>query len=150
MEQPLTKTLAAKYRTRVSAIYDRYKAVLQTPDGPRTGLRVQVEREAKPPLVALWGDVTLKRDVNVVLDDHPKRVWNRRTELLERLLANTCELCGSQERIQVHHVRALKDLIREGRGDKPAWVQTMAARQRKTRVTCASCHDDIHAGRARM
>jgi group II intron reverse transcriptase/maturase len=148
MEQSLTKTLAAKFRTSVSAIYDRYRATLQTPDGPRKVLRVQVDREGKPPLVVQWGDATLKRDVNVVLDDQPRRVWNRRTELLERLLASTCELCGSQEHIQVHHVRALKDLTRKGRGDKPAWVQTMAARHRKTLVTCESCHDEIHAGRA--
>ena len=27
------------------------------------------------------------------------------------------------------------------------WVQVMAARKRKTLVTCEQCHDDIHAGR---
>ncbi|MGH2749414.1 MAG: maturase, partial [Actinomycetota bacterium] len=65
----------------------------------------------------------------------------------ERLLANTCELCGSQENVQVHHVRGLKDLHRKGRGEKPRWVKVMAARRRKTLVVCESCHDDIHAGR---
>ncbi|WP_425484606.1 hypothetical protein [Kroppenstedtia pulmonis] len=28
----------------------------------------------------------------------------------KRLQIQTCELCGSMEKIQVHHIRALKDL----------------------------------------
>jgi hypothetical protein len=147
MQRSLTKTLAGKFRTRVPRIYDRYRATLQTPDGPRKVLRVEVEREGKPPLAAQWGGITLKRQITAVLDDQPRPVWNTRTELLERLLAHTCELCGSQERVQVHHVRHLKDLTRQGRGDKPAWVQKMAARHRKTLVACDACHDQIHAGR---
>ena len=34
---------------------------------------------------------------------------------VERLLANTCELCGSTVKVQMHHVRALKDLRKKGR-----------------------------------
>ena len=75
------------------------------------------------------------------------RICGPRTELERRLLANTCELCGSQENIEVHHVRALKDLRRKGRVARPYWVEIMAARQRKTLVTCHACHADIHAGR---
>ena len=44
----------------------------------------------------------------------PGRIWNTRTELVQRLLADTCELCGSQDGVQVHHMRALKDLDRAG------------------------------------
>jgi group II intron reverse transcriptase/maturase len=49
--------------------------------------------------------------------------------------------------IEVHHMRALKDLDRYGRPEKPAWVKTMAARHRKTLVVCQSCHKAIHAGK---
>jgi len=59
----------------------------------------------------------------------------------------SCELCGSQEGVQVHHVRSLKDLKRKGRAEKPGWVKQMASRQRKTLVVCQKCHTDIHAGR---
>ncbi|WP_399477703.1 hypothetical protein [Streptomyces sp. TRM68367] len=31
-----------------------------------------------------------------------------------------------------------------GRAAKPAWVQMMAARRRKTLVVCRVCHEDIH------
>ena len=107
-----------------------------------------VERgEGKRPLVAQWGGIPLRREKHAVLDDQPPRVWNTRTELLERFLADTCELCGSTADVEVHHIRRLADLQAKGQGDKPAWVKTMAARQRKTLVVCHACHGDIHAGR---
>ena len=62
-------------------------------------------------------------------------------------LANARELCGSTVKVQVHHIRAMKDLRRKGRGKPPVWVEMMATRRRKTLVVCASCHADIHAGR---
>jgi hypothetical protein len=69
------------------------------------------------------------------------------TELVERLLAEECELCGSQESINVHHIRALKDLQKEREPENPLWKQVMAARHRKTLVVCHHCHVAIHAGR---
>jgi len=63
------------------------------------------------------------------------------------MLADACELCGSQEAVEVHHVRRLADLQRNGRSEKPRWVEVMAARRRKTLVVCLACHNDIHAGR---
>jgi hypothetical protein len=111
---------------------------------------VTVERGGKKaPLVAQWGVISLARRVDAVLNDQAQRVWNvRHTELLERVLANTCELCGSTVDIEVHHIRHLKDLQRKGRGEPPAWVQKMASRHRKTLVVCSKCHHDIHTGHA--
>ncbi len=125
METSLTRTLAAKHR-----------------------MRVTVDRDGRQPLVATWGQTDLVRNPNATLRDDPK-VWRSipQTALVQRLLADTCELCGSHEDVQVHHVKALKDLHRPGRPDKPTWVTTMAARQRKTLVVCRDCHVNIHAGR---
>lgn len=149
MERSLTQTLAHKLRTSVSTIYRRYQTTLQTRNGPYIGLQVTVERgEGQKPLIANWGGISLKRNIKAVLNDSPLQIVGPRTELERRLLANTCELCGSQENIQVHHVRALKDLQKEGRTLPPYWVQIMAARQRKTLIVCQQCHMDIHAGRA--
>ena len=50
--------------------------------------------------------------------------------------------------VEVHHVRALRDLNVKGQGTKPKWVQIMAARKRKTLVVCRTCHMDIHHGRS--
>jgi group II intron reverse transcriptase/maturase len=148
MEQSLVKTLAHKLRLTVSQVYDRFQDTIATPQGPRRGLTVRVVRgNGKKPLVAHWGGISLARQPHTVLHDRPPRIWNARTEVVERLLADTCELCGSQERVQVHHARALKDFQKPGRATKPKWVQLMAARHRKTLVVCEDCHTDIHHGR---
>jgi hypothetical protein len=98
-------------------------------------------------LVARWGGIPLRWKKTATLNDQPALIAWRTTELLERLLAEECELCGSREEIEVHHVRALKDLVREGRREKADWVRKMARRRRKTLVVCHRCHQDIHQGR---
>ncbi|MGI5135836.1 MULTISPECIES: reverse transcriptase domain-containing protein [unclassified Streptomyces] len=150
MQRSLTKTLAHKFRISVPEVYKRYRAVLATDRGPRAGLQVVIERDdGKKPLVAQWGGISLARRTMVrALDDQPPKVWsNQRSELVQRLLAETCELCGSQQDVEVHHVRHLKDLQKKGRAPKPAWAERMASRRRKTLIVCRSCHHAIHAGR---
>jgi group II intron reverse transcriptase/maturase len=146
MERSLTKTLARKYRIRVPQVYRRYRAVLATEHGPRRGLAVIVDREGgRAPLVAQWGGISLARDTTpTVLNDNPPRIWSRRSELVQRLLADTCELCGSGKQVEVHHIRALKDLNPTGRKHQPEWATRMAARRRKTLVVCRVCHENIH------
>jgi AI2M/AI1M-like HNH endonuclease/type II intron maturase len=150
MEQALTKTLAHKLRLSVPQVYARFQTTVQTERGSRRVLEVKVERgHGKTPLIAHWGNVSLTRRTHVILNDHPQHIRVDRTELEQRLLAETCEWCGSHDAVEVHHVRGLKDLQRKGRGEKPQWVQIMAARRRKTLAVCRVCHDDIHAGRRR-
>ncbi|WP_374330056.1 hypothetical protein [Streptomyces sp. PSKA30] len=142
MQCSLTKTLAHKYRISVPEVYRRYRAVLATDRGPRAGLQVVIERgDDRKPLVAEWGGISLARRTMVrTLDDQPPKVWNnQRSELVQRLLAETCELCGSAQSVEVHHVRHLKDLRRKGRAPMPAWAERMASRQRKTLVVCRDC-----------
>jgi hypothetical protein len=146
MERSLVRTLGKKLRLSTPRVYRRFGAVLHTPDGPRKGLEVQVERVGKLPLVAQWGGISLRWRIDAILDDRPPHAWNGRTEVLERLLADTCELCGSHDRVQVHHVRHLKDLHKHRGKPVPAWVEKMAARHRKTLVACHDCHVAIHAG----
>lgn len=148
IEQSLTKTLAHKLRISVSQVYERYSTTRETPDGQFNVLMVSIPRGDKPPLVMYWGGIALKRRMDAILVDvPPPPVWNVRTELAQRLLANKCELCGTQIQGETHHIRALKDLHRKGRPEKPRWVQIMAARRRKTLVVCQKCHNDIHSGR---
>jgi hypothetical protein len=135
MEQSLTKTLASKYKISVSKVYRKYKAELDVEGKKYKGLQVTVPREGKKPLVATWGGIPL--------------AW-KRSELERRLLAQTCEQCGATrmtDQIEVHHIRALKDLNKYTGREKPLWVQIMAARRRKTLVLCHACHMDIQHGR---
>jgi group II intron reverse transcriptase/maturase len=149
MERSLTKTLARKYRISVPQVYRRYRAVLHTENGPRRGLQVTVNRgPTRRPLIAHWGGISLARQTTAtVLNDNPSRIWSSRSELAQRLLADTCEQCGSTNQVEVHHVRHLKDLQAKGKRKQPEWAKRMAARHRKTLVVCRACHEDIHAGR---
>lgn len=146
MEQSLVKTLAAKLKVSVRKVYERFHATLLTDEKSYKGLQTIIHREGKKPLIASWGGIPLQRRMDSILNDNPYLYWNGRTEIVQRLLAETCELCGSHQDIQVHHIRALKDLNQYGRPEKPLWVKTMAARHRKTLVVCRSCHKDIHCG----
>lgn len=151
MEQSLTKTLAHKHKTSVASIYKQYKTQMNIAGKLYKVLQTKVDREGKKPLIATWGAIPLKWNVKAPIEDQPhQQPWNDRSELERRLLAQICEHCGATrltETIQVHHIRALKDLNRyEGR-EKPSWVKIMAARRRKTLVLCRTCHQDLHAGR---
>jgi len=152
MEGSLLKTLAYKLRISMPRARKRFRTIVQTDHGPRKVLQVVVEREGRKPLVAQWGGISLKWRKDAVLNDSPARVWNVGTELLQRLLADTCEMpsCGSRENVQVHHVRALKSLQPQRSGAKPEWAKVMAARRRKTLVVCQACHDAIHQGGKRQ
>jgi group II intron reverse transcriptase/maturase len=69
--------------------------------------------------------------------------YKARTELGKRLLAQTCEWCGTQQGpIEVHHVRKLGNLK-----GKAIWERHMIERRRKTMVLCVECHDELHAGK---
>jgi group II intron reverse transcriptase/maturase len=149
-ETSLLKTLAGKHKSSVAAMARKYKATTQTQAGPRKCLRVIVERgKEKKPLVAQFGGIPLKRKQEAILVDRvPQFLMTNRSELLKRVLADTCELCGSKEQVEVHHIRKLADLEKPGAKEKPVWVKQMAARRRKTLVVCHPCHQDIHAGRS--
>jgi group II intron reverse transcriptase/maturase len=147
MRTSLLKTLAHKHRSSVTKMARRLRATVATPYGPRTCLEVQVPREGKEPLVARFGGLPLRTTLTAYVED---RLLARKsqggTELLQRVLADTCEACGSTENVEVHHVRKLADLNRRGRKPLPDWMRLMAARRRKTLVLCRVCHDNIHAG----
>jgi group II intron reverse transcriptase/maturase len=150
MEQSLTKTLAHKHKQSTHQVRVKYQANLEVDGTTYKGLQVIVEREGKKPLVATWGGIPLKWDSRATLEDQPhQRVWTGRSDLEKRLCAHTCEQCGvtsRTERIEVHHIRALKDLNRYPGREKPGWVKQMVTRHRKTLVLCRTCHMAIQYG----
>lgn len=147
IEMSLTKTLASKLKISVRQVYEKFGIVLKQENGIYKGLRHVVPREGKSPLIAVWGGISLKRDREAKINDNMVMRWASRTELEKRLLAQICEICSATEQIEVHHIRALRDLNQPGRKEKPLWVRVMAARQRKTLVVCRDCHMDIEYGR---
>jgi group II intron reverse transcriptase/maturase len=149
LETSLTKTLAHKLKISVSQVYEKYRALFLD----RKVLRVIVNRPGKEPLVSLFGGIPFEREPEGmgVVDLDTTRAWfkpgNKRSEVVQRLVAEKCELCGAKEPVQAHHIRKLADIDRPGRRPKAPWEKIMAARKRKTLMVCSECHKDIHAGR---
>jgi group II intron reverse transcriptase/maturase len=143
----LTKTLANKLRISARQVRRRYKAKVTIDGKERTVLQERIDRPGKPPLIAYWGGISLEWDVDASANDAPAQFWAAKpTEIVQRLLANVCELCGTGEPCEVHHIRALKDLRRPGQKELPRWKKLMLARRRKTLVVCRPCHLQIHQG----
>ena len=148
MATSLLKTLAGKHQTSVRKEAKRLQGTAQTPEGPRTCLKLTIPREGKRPLVATFGGLSLKRVKHPVIKDQVITPYPRmRSEVIERLLHDTCEVCGSTGHIEMHHIRKLADLNKEGRREKPLWMKIMISRKRKSIPLCRRCHDDIHANR---
>ena len=80
----------------------------------------------------------LTPNLNVVIDDNVKRIYAGRVQLVDRLLADTCELWGGHVDVEVHHIKKLNDLQKtwQGRKEQPEGVKSIIAIRRKTLVGC--------------
>lgn len=137
MEVSLTKTLANKFRTKVTAIYEKYKGTRTVEGFTYKVLHVDVPTKNDTRTI-YWGGISLKviKPGSESIDDHigiRNFVANSRTDLVQRLQANECELCGEMEKCDVHHIRKLANLKERWRGrkEKPDWVVRMIALRRK-------------------
>lgn len=151
MQQSLVKTLAHKFKISVPRIYRKYRGTQVVNDFTYKTLQVEIPTK-KGTRTIYWGAIPLRTQnaINQPLRDFKDMRYGCSTDLIQRLQADTCEMCGSQDHCEVHHVRKLSDLKRRwaGRKAKPAWVERMIAMQRKTLVVCRNCHNKIHAGQA--
>ena len=105
MEVSLVKTLARKYKTTCTKIYAKYGVSIEINEEKRKVILVKVERDKpKKPLITYFGGISLKWNKWASIKEEQTIIWNPRSELVERLLAQECELCGAQEKIEVHHI----------------------------------------------
>jgi hypothetical protein len=152
MEQALTKTLGEKYKLSVKRVYRKYNGT-QTVNG-QTYKTLQVTvTTTQADHVFCWGAIplkTVKPGTDTLTDVRPHDRRYEYSDVVRRLQANRCELCGWEGQCEVHHVRKLADLKQRWRGrkEKPPWVKRMIALRRKTLIVCHACHVDIHAGRS--
>ena len=133
----------------MAKVYEKYGAKLQGDGKEYKGLQVMVPKpdKSKKPLVARWGGISLKWDRRATLDEQPPKVYiNNRTELVQRLLADFCELCGSDKDVEVHHVQAMRKLHEYPGRPKPEWVKRMIALRRKTLLLSKRCHEATDHG----
>lgn len=147
MSKSLLCTLANKHKSNIAKMWHKHKDKVETPHGIRRCISAVVRRENKPSLIARFGGIPMIRQTKAILKDRVPIRRPRRTEILQRLLANECEVCGSKEKIEVHHIRKLSDINKKGHKQLPDWAKIMITRKRKTLVVCQSCHKLIHAGK---
>ena len=143
----LAKTIAAKHKRSTTWVYKKYRT--KSKEG-MTAILVKIPNPNNPekPLYAQFGNKPIRQNRKAILIDDIVQFHPGRNELVRRLLANECELCGSPDQIRVHHVRHLKDIHKKYRGrlQPPKWAKFMMERRRKTVVVCYQCHATIHTG----
>jgi group II intron reverse transcriptase/maturase len=151
MEVALVKTLSRKFRVSVKKIYRKYSETRVINGYPYKVLIVRVPTKNGSQEV-YWGGISLKVDklgLSEIVDDRKAGDFftSHYTDLIQRLQAQECEICGSTEDCDVHHIRKLADLKQrwKGRKEKPDWVVRMIAIRRKTLVVCSRCHHKIHS-----
>ena len=137
MEYSMYRTFAAKYKTHVGVIKDRYRI------GKDFGVRYETKSGWKAALFYNEGFRHKDEPVTGNFDVEPKVYANSSpNSLIARLKAKKCEWCGTENTdLDIHHVRKLKDL----KGRKK-WEIAMIARKRKTMALCEYCHAQLHAG----
>lgn len=138
MQYSMYKTFAKKYRTSARKIIAKYRY--------DKDFAVFYENKKGEKKIRVFFNGSFKRKTTVMkssCDNLANTIYNTATtSLTERLKAGKCELCGSKEDTEIHHVKKLKDL----KGKKP-WEIQMIGRRRKTLAVCIPCHNKIHNGK---
>lgn len=137
MKFSMYKTFAWKYRSSVSKILTKYK---------QNGVFTVhfKDKKGKDKSRHFYNDgFKRKKFTDILKVDHIKDyvMHTSGTSLIDRLKAEHCELCGKEGKLDMHHVRKLKELK-----NKQPWERHMIARNRKTIAVCRSCHKKIHLG----
>lgn len=131
------KTLGRKYKSSVKKMYRKFSV--------NGKLAVKYETVKGTKISYYYNDGFRRSKVSKDnVDKLPLTAkYSGRSSIIQRLLANKCEHCGDQtEKMEVHHVRKLKDLK-----GKKQWEQFMITRKRKTLVLCHKCHVNLHKGK---
>lgn len=148
MRKSLLKTLAHKHGSSIAKMAQKYTATVVTPHGPRKCLEAKIIREGKKPLISRFGAIPLKSTLKIsIRDQYLGGRGFSRSELEQRLLAETCEVCGSKKKIEVHHIRKLPEGIVKRQNANSEWLYLMKVRRRKTLVLCRKCHHNLHSGK---
>lgn len=149
----LLRTIAHKEKSTTTQVKAKYGIDVPRKVGKGTRKLVGIRYKTKTGehTMTYFNDSLKKVDEpNTALSDKycPDVMTGR--QLINRLNANVCELCGKNEgEFEVHHVRKLKDIKdkykRRGKAI-PRWVLIMSRIRRKTLIVCECCHHSIHSG----
>ena len=136
MEYSCLKTLAAKHKSDIGKIKEKFK------DGKgEWGIPYETKKAKKRLYFANYIDCKGEGNPTDTVCNRAIIYGSSVTSLESRLKAKTCELCGTaeSEHYEIHHVNKLKNLK-----GKQMWEIAMLAKRRKTLVVCRKCHHEIH------
>jgi group II intron reverse transcriptase/maturase len=141
----MLKTLAAVHKTSSEKMSKKHKTLKEVEGRTYVVHEVVKHRDGKKPLKTHFGGIPLHRTTGIkVADVSLQPRYNSRSDLLTRLMAEKCEMCGATDKIEVHHINALKNVHQKGRKRRPVWMVRMSAMRRKTLIVCKQCHVAIH------
>ena len=150
----LMKTVAQKDKCSISKVRAKYG--IDVPRKVGTGTRkivgVRYNTKTGEHVMTYFNESLIKlNEPNTELSDKYCPGFTAGRQLINRLNANVCELCGTNEgEFEVHHLRKLKDIKDKykKRGKAiPGWVLEMSRIRRKTLIVCECCHHNIHSGK---
>lgn len=157
----LLKTVARKEKCSIAQVISKYgvDVKLKQASGTRKIFGVSYQTKEGTKTLTYFNEPLKKMDQPLqgrVAQGVIEIIIPQRHQILDRLNANKCELCGFQSEdtsnFEVHHIRKLKDVKRKymKRGDHiPNWILAMCSFRRKTLVVCHKCHTAIYAGQTR-
>lgn len=133
LKYSLAKTLAAKRKTTIANVISDKE------------IRTTVERENKPPKVVTFyqnHDWSTNRSAFSKAKNIDLVTMNVRLRTRSKLGLPCC-ICGSAERVQMHHVRHIRRM-----SDKQpkGFTAVMSKLNRKQVPVCVTCHRQIHNG----
>lgn len=136
MEYSCLKTLAAKHRSSIGKIKQKYR--------DKNGgwcIPYETKKGTKQLHLAKYSDSRKVKNPSDTISSVAIIHKNTRSTFEHRLKARVCELCGTteSEHYQIHHVNKIKNL----KGKEP-WKIMMISKRRKTMVLCLECHTKIH------
>ena len=150
----LKKTIAHKEKSTTKKITKKYgiNVPRKNGNGTRRIIGVHYQTKSGEKTMTYFNDSLKKlNEPNTTISDKYCPDIMTGVQLINRLNANICELCGTNEgEFEVHHVRKLKDIKDKykKRGKSiPNWVLTMSKINRKTLIVCEQCHTKIHSGK---
>lgn len=138
LKHGLAKTLADKHKTSVCKVFKKY--------GKDIGVAIYKKEDDSLVRVVKFDQVKLQRNPT----DFKKGAWSdfhdytplRKLRTTSRLLSPCC-ICGSYDKIEMHHVKHVRKMNHELKG----FNRNMAKINRKQIPVCKPCHNSIHEGK---
>lgn len=160
-QKSVTKTLAGKYKTKVSKLMNKEIEVngIKYKEFYRNGIwgatYVKKNGEEKFLSIVQREEIQFVKEIFRIdpqVNIAPKEgTYYGRTSIIQRLNTEICEICSDKEGpFEVHHVRKLSDLSKKKHLKN--WEKFLIARNRKTIVLCGNksknnCHLKLHNGK---